>query len=214
MNSTPPRALRTTASVLRRGLPDVAADEVGAGDLDERAARQHSESRVDLADQPGDGRLARSRVPGEDEVARDGRRRHSPFLAEARNSVEADDLVDLGLYRGQAREPVELGDQLLEARQRSESVDESREGAGSAARWIIVVVGTAPSMAALEVRAGPTPLPVAALISARRLWESAYKSFDVVCALNSSVARAIGRRSRIASTASSAPRLIWPTYRA
>ena len=102
MNSTPPRALGRPRP-LERGLPDVAGDEIRARGLDERAALTDSDVAVHLADQPGDGRLARSRVAREDEVSRYWRRRHSPFRAEARHSVEADDLVDLGLHRGRAR---------------------------------------------------------------------------------------------------------------
>ncbi len=52
----------------RRGLADVAGDELRAVGLDEVTLRDDAEGAVDLAEQPGDGGLAGARVAGEHEV--------------------------------------------------------------------------------------------------------------------------------------------------
>jgi hypothetical protein len=61
---------------LGRGLADVLADQVGPGDLDQVAGRQHAALAVDPGQQPGHGRLAGARVAGEHHVPRPGGDRH------------------------------------------------------------------------------------------------------------------------------------------
>jgi hypothetical protein len=48
---------------LQRGLPDVAGDETRAIRLDEVTAVDDAEGAIDLAQEPGDGRLPRAGLP-------------------------------------------------------------------------------------------------------------------------------------------------------
>ena len=68
MNSTPPVAWLNFACRPRRGLADVLADQVGAGDLDQVAVGEHLELRVDAGEQAGDGGLGGAGVADEDHV--------------------------------------------------------------------------------------------------------------------------------------------------
>jgi hypothetical protein len=99
---------------LDRGRADVLADELGAVDLDEVAFREQPHRAVHLGEEARDRRLARARVPEEDEVLR-GRDLRQPVLEPlALHLEEGEERVDLLLHRVEPDERVELGLQLLE----------------------------------------------------------------------------------------------------
>ena len=100
---------------LHRGLPEVAGNQLTAVDLHELTLGEQAEGAIDAADEPGDGRLARARVPDEDEVPGDRRGLEPGLLALGLDLEQGHLPVDLGLDRAQADEAVEVGEQLFQA---------------------------------------------------------------------------------------------------
>ena len=100
---------------LDRGLADVARDEPGPVGLHQLALCHHLELPVQLGQQPGDGRLARARVAGEDEMAAALGDGQVALSSEPLDLQEVGDQPDLGLHGCQPDERVELGEDGLDA---------------------------------------------------------------------------------------------------
>ena len=105
-------------SRLRRRLPDVTGDEVRAIGLDEMALGHESEGAQDLAEQPGDGRLAGARIAREHEVVARLQRRQLPLSAQLLDAQQAGQATDICLHGVEADEVVELGEELFDRARR------------------------------------------------------------------------------------------------
>ena len=86
-----------------RGLPDVAGDEVRPVGLDEVALGDDRQRAQDLAEQPGDGRLAGARVAGEHEVVAGLQRRQAALGPDALDPQQARQPPDVGLDLARGR---------------------------------------------------------------------------------------------------------------
>jgi hypothetical protein len=89
---------------LRRGVPDVLADEVVARDGDEVASLEVPESLQDLRHPQRDGRLARARLPGEAHVERRPVGGEADLAPHPVDDEQRGDLPDPALHRLQADE--------------------------------------------------------------------------------------------------------------
>jgi hypothetical protein len=99
---------------LERGKPDVLPDEPGSVDLDQLAAAKEPHRAVHLGEQPGDRRLAGAWVAEEHEMLRRCNLRHAGVLTASLDAQERDERAYLVLDRLEARQRVELGEQLVE----------------------------------------------------------------------------------------------------
>ncbi|MDQ0773877.1 hypothetical protein QF026_002343 [Streptomyces aurantiacus] len=95
------------------GVADVAADQVGAGRLDELAPLQDAELGQDLPVEAGDGGLAGAGRTGEDEVMADRGHRQSGGGPVAGGGDEVDQVRDVALHLGQADHVSEAGQRVV-----------------------------------------------------------------------------------------------------
>ena len=94
--------------------PTYPATSSGAVGLDQMTLGDDAQGAQDLAEQPGDGRLAGAGVAGEHEVVAGLQRREPPLLAQALDAQQAGEPPYVGLDLLQTDQRVELGQQLLD----------------------------------------------------------------------------------------------------
>ncbi len=117
-----------------RGVAHVAADEIGAGHLDELAARQHAQGREEFAVEPGDRGLAGARRAGEDEVVAEAGHRESGGLALLGGRDQVDEVGDVPLDRVESDQRVQPAERVVAG------VDRVRSVGGGAGRLLADVL--------------------------------------------------------------------------
>lgn len=96
-----------------RGVADVAADQVGAGRLDQLAPVEHPELGQDLPVEAGDGGLAGTGRAREDQVVAERGDRESGSRAVAGRGDEVDQVGDLALHLGETDHVAETGQRVV-----------------------------------------------------------------------------------------------------